>query len=783
MGTRTPDRAVGNVTTAVTSFVGRRHELASARQRMAESRLVTFVGVGGVGKTRLALRVAAEGGKAFRDGVWMVDLASLTDQSRLAQTILSALEVRDQSARRDEDKLAEHLKHRQLLIVLDNCEHLLQPSAVLTDHLLRVAPGLRVLATSRQPLGIDGEHLLTVRPMSAPTIDTDCARPLEALPQYDAVQLLIDRARAVRPDFELTQDNHRSVAQLCAWLDGIPLAIELAAARLRSLSVAEVVERLVDRFGFLTGGSRAAQPRQQTLRSMINWSYELCTHEEQLLWARLSVFAGSFDLVAAERVCSGDDLKVEVIADLVDRLVAKSLLLADRDGERVRYRMLVTVREFGGELLVRAEQEEELRRRHRDHYLGRARTMAAEWCGPDQAVILARMREDHSNLVAALEWSASRPWEARTAATLAAALRYHWVVGGFLSEGRQWLDQLLDDTEPIDEGRAERGAALWVAAWVSLVQGDWAVAEARLAECTRFADELCDEALAAHAAHWSGLAALFRGRLDDSITLFDQAVAGHRAVGDTAAELTLAFQLAAALAYHGQLDRARQTCEETIRVADSYGERWSRAYAQWATGLVNWHEDKLIEAQEVTRTALAVQPEFRDGICAALSTELLACIAAKQRHAAEAARLFGAALAIWGEIGTAMHSFGPVLEAPSVRSAELATTVLGRKQFDELVAQERSRDMAGAIAAVSQPQGTRTAQAHSEPPNSPLSRRETDVARLVAQGMNNRAIATALVISPRTVDGHVERILAKLAFNSRTQVAAWAAEHLGPTHP
>ena len=396
--------------------------------------------------------------------------------------------------------------------------------------------------------------------------------------------------------------------------------------------------------------------------------------------------------------------------------------------------------------------------------------------------MLGRMREDHPNLVAALEWSAGRPWELRTAATLAAALRYHWVVGGFLGEGRRWLDQLLDETEPIEDGRAERGVALWVASWVSLVQGDWAAAEARLAECTRLAGELADEALAAHAAHWSGLAALFRGDLSESIALLEQAVTGQRAVGDTAAGLTVEFQFAVALAYHGQFDRARQTCADAIRVADSYGERWSKAYAQWASGLVYWHEGKLTEAQEITQTALAVQPEFRDGICAALSTELLACIAAQQRNATDAARLFGTAQAVWTAIGTAMDSFGPVLAAPSIRSIELAVSVLGRKKFDELVAQERSRDMAGAISAVSQAQGiAEPAGTRSATSSSPLSRRETDVARLVAQGMSNRAIAEALVVSPRTVDGHVERMLAKLGFSSRTQVAAWAAEHLEST--
>lgn len=778
MGTRTSARVVGNLPEAVTNFFGRRLEFGAAKQRLGESRLVTLVGVGGVGKTRLAQRVAAESRKAFRDGVWMVDLASLTDSSRLAQTVLSALDIRDQSARPDEDKLADHLRERQLLIVLDNCEHLLAASAVLTDHLLRGAPGLRVLATSREPLNIGGEHLLTVPPLAAPALDAECAPPLEALAQYDAVQLLIDRARAVRPDFDVTGANYRDVAQLCAWLDGIPLAIELAATRLRSLSVAEVVHRLSDRFGFLTCGSRAAQPRQQTLRSVISWSYELCTREEQTLWARLSVFAGSFDLAAAEGVCSGDDLHTETVVDLVDHLVAKSVLQADRRDERVRYRMLVTVREFGAELLDSSE-EARLRRRHRDHYLGRARTMAAEWCGRDQAEWLVRMRADHPNLVAALEWSVNRTGEAHSAAAFVSELRYHWVVGGFLGEGRRWLDQVLDELEPGENDRVERGAALWVASWVSLVQGDWAAAESRLAECTRLASALNDEALGAHAAHWSGLAGLFRGHLSEAVGLFDRAIAGHRTMGDTAAELLASFQFAVSLAYHGELGRARETCESAIRLADARGERWSRAYDQWATGIVNWQEGSLDAARQSAEAALAVQSEFRDGICTALCIELLAWIASAQADSNRAAELLGAARAVWAEIGTAMHSFGPSMERDSIRAAKTAEAKLGQKRFAEVVGECQPHDMAGAIAtALPDHGGTKLSRRPSSTSDCPLSRRETEVAKLVAGGMSNRAIAEMLVLSPRTVDGHVERILAKLGFTSRAQVAAWTADHL-----
>ena len=781
MSDRKSARTPGNLPQSMTSFVGRRRDIAGVKQRMSESRLVTLLGSGGVGKTRLALRVAEDARKAFGDGVWMVELASLVDAERLTQTVLSALEVPDQSARGVEDKLGDHLRERQMLLLVDNCEHLLPACAVLVDRLLRAAPGLHVLATSREPLGIDGEHLVTVPPLPAPRVEEGCAYSAGVLAQYDSVGLLVDRARAVRADFEVTEDNWRAIARLCAWLDGIPLAIELAATRLRSLTVAEVMDRLIDRFGFLTGGNRAAQPRQQSLHAMINWSYELCTPREQLLWMRMSVFPGSVELTAVEAVCAGDGLPAGDVVDVLDHLVAKSVLLAEQRGELIRYRMLTTVREFGAALLAESGAQATLHSRHCDHYMRRASAMATEWCGPGQAAALARMRADHPNLVAALEWSVRSPGQIHLSAALAAALRYHWVVGGFLGEGRRWLDQILDESACSPDMSAQRADALWVLSWACLVQGDWTAGLARLAECAAIADQLADAALSAHVAHWSGLGALFTGDHPRAVTLFERALAGHRAVGDTAAELTASFQFAIVLAYEGALTRAQFICREAIELADRHGERWSRAYQHWASGIVRWREGAHAAAEQLARSALSVQHEFRDGICVALSVELMAWAAAASGAAARAAELLGAAQAVWAEIGTSMHAFGAALEADSVRSAHAAQQVLGPRRFAELVSSTRACDMKSAIALALDTGKDRAIVVEAGTGAPPLTRRELDVARLIAHGMSNRAIAERLVLSRRTVDGHVEHILAKLAFSSRAQVAAWVTEHL-PTH-
>jgi predicted ATPase len=449
---------------ALTSFVGRRRELAEARRRMAESRLVTVTGPGGVGKTRLALELAERVGKAFRDGVWVVELATVEEGAAIASAVAAALAVADQSARPAGDKLLDHLHDRQLLLVLDNCEHLLAPVARLVADLLAAAPGLRVLATSREPLGLVGEQVYTLPPLTTP--DPARKHPPAGIVQFEAVQLLIDRARANVPDFAVTAENVEAVVQLCTRLDGIPLAIELAATRLRTLSVSQVRDRLDRRFQLLTGGDRAALPRQQTLRALIDWSYELCSEPERLLWSRLAAFPGGFDLDAAEAVCGFGDLDREDVVDVLDRLVAKSLVVTERSGETVRYGQLMTIRQYAAERLAGTGELPQLKRRQRDHYRGRAVAMVELWCGPGQADALRAMHRDHANLISVLEWSASTRGEERAGAELAALLRYHWIAGGHLADGRHWLQQLL---ARLGTPSPERGTALWVAAWVALI--------------------------------------------------------------------------------------------------------------------------------------------------------------------------------------------------------------------------------------------------------------------------------------------------------------------------
>lgn len=786
----------------LTSFIGRRRELGEARDLMSRSRLLTLVGPGGVGKTRLAIELSTRSRKAFRDGVWFVELAALEDGSEVGSQVGAALGLLDQSNRSSVARLADYLEERQLLIVLDNCEHVLSSVSALAARLFNSSPGLRIVATSREPLNILGEQVYRVPPLAAPDETTAAVGPVET---FESVQLLVDRARSVDPDFEITPGDRLAVVQLCQRLDGIPLAIELAASRLRSLSVVQLVERLDRRFDILTGGSRVAIPRQQTLRALIDWSYELCSPTERLLWTRLAVFPGGFDLDAAEDVCGFGEIERADVVDLLDHLVAKSLVVAERAGnadvpdhERLRYRQLMTFREYGAGLLEASGESSELRRRQRDHYLAHAATMVSRWCGPDQAESLAAARRDHANLLSALDWSASTPGEELVGTRLAALLRYHWIAGGKLSDGRRWLDRMLTlSTEP----SSERGEALWSAAWVCLIQGDREAAQRYLVECRRIAEQLDDAVLAADADHWMALYELFSGRVDEAITLFRSAIRVHLE-GDKACALTAMFQLAMAQTYTDNPEEALATCREVLRVSDEYGERWNHAYAHWAAGLCHWHLGQLDEARQSQIAALEILREFLDGICAAVTIEQLSWMAASNAQYEGAAVLFHAAQGVWKGLGTTMSAFGPHIQADSERVAARVRRELGENRFDAILTSRAVPSKAEAIEfaltaartaqvgrkVTRRPRprtvlGTDVAGAPSSShltliPPSGLTKREEEVAALVADACSNKEIAAKLVISCRTVEGHVEHILTKLGFTSRTQIAVWFAGHV-----
>lgn len=612
----------------IAEFVGRRHELGDVRRQMEESRLVTLTGPGGIGKTRLAMEAAARVRRAFADGVWPVELASVEDGREVAPTVMLALASADQSNRTALERLISHVKDRRLLIILDNCEHLLGDTTELVTALLDEAPGLHLLATSRESLGIVGEQVYVVPPLAVPSAE-HVHNPAN-IDLSDAVRLLVDRARHVVPDFGVHKGNRDAVRQLCEWLDGMPLAIELAATRLRTLSVGQMVERLDHRFQLLNGGNRTARPRQQTLRALIDWSYELCTADEQHLWARLAVFPGTFDLNAVEDVCSSPDLAKNDIVDLLDRLVAKSVVRVDRAGERVRYGQLMTVREYGTERLAESGEYWTLKRRHRDHYLSAAARMVDDWCGPGQDVALADMHLDHPNLLSALEWSVNTPGEQATGAVLASCLRYHWIAGGFLSDGRPWLERILESLPT--EATPHRGAALWTCAWVALIQGDRQSAAARLREAEDVAATLDDARLGAHVAHWWGLYHLFCGELDTSVQRYRDAIAVHSQVGDTASVLTAQFQMAMAEVNRWRLREALEICDEAVQTSQEHGERWNQAYAQWVTALAWWRLGEFAKSKSAALTALDIQQDFTDGICTALALELLSQVEAAGGH-------------------------------------------------------------------------------------------------------------------------------------------------------
>ncbi|TQE23584.1 ATP-binding protein [Streptomyces ipomoeae] len=748
--------ASGNLPAVFSSFVGRRRNIAEIRRRLETARLVTLTGVGGVGKTRLALEAAASMSKGFPDGVWLVDLAPVRDPSAVPGATATALGVPDLGPGPVGDRLADHLAGRRTLVVLDNCEHLADACARLAQSLLGAAPGLRVLATSRASLGLTGECVLTVAPLSVPD---------------EAVELVRDRAAAVRPSFRITDANREAVTRLCERLDGLPLAIELAATRLRTLTVDQLVERLEDRFGLLTAGSSTARPHQRTLRALIDWSHELCSPAEQLLWRRLSVFAGGFDLAAAEDVCCGDGLPRGEILDHLDRLVAQSVVLTSEDESRPQYRMLETIREYGRGRLAESGEKRRLLRRHRDFFRALAESSAAAWYGPGQEDALARLRAQHANLRLALEYEGVEAGDTQAALALVAALRFHWCADGFLGEGRDRIERALTAAP---EPTAARAGALWAGAWAALLQGDHRSADRWLTEADELGERLDDPVVRAYVQGLRGTSALFLGRLDEAVSLYEGAVSAQIAAGEGPGALFCLFQLSVARAHLGD-PRAAESGRRAVAAAEEHGERWCRSYALWALGHDAWVRGDGPRALAFARAGLEIQRGFNDYVGTALMLELLAWITASDGDCARAGRLLGAIRALWRKIGTGITAFGPHLAEHHARCEETVVRALGTAGYERALAEGSGHDAPGpAIADALDPPVARAEPAAAA---DPLSRREREVAALVARGMSNRRIAAELVLSPRTVDGHVEHILAKLGFRSRTEIAAWVAAH------
>jgi predicted ATPase len=698
-------RTIGNLPLELTSFVGRCAELSAAKHMLSSSRLVTLTGIGGVGKTRLALRAAAELATDFADGVWLVELGELRDGSLLVDVVAPGLGVRDESSRPLEDVLVEFLSARKLLLVLDNCEQVVDAAAKLAETLLRACPELRIIATSREALGIGGEAVLRLSPLTFPGPEPETT--LGGLPAYDAVALFAERAAAAVPGFELTNDNKATVARICSKLDGLPLAIELAAARLRALSPEQVLERLVDRYSLLTRGSRGAPTRQQTLSWSVGWSYDLCTPAEQQLWSRLSVFAGSFELEAAEDICNGD-LAPEDILDLLSSLVDKSILTRTEHIGVVRFRLLETLREYGRGQIRQGDRYPELQRRHTDWYRRMVSDAAADWFSPRQVEWMKRLELEGLNIRAALEFSLTD--SPQTALDIAGTVHPFGIARGGLTETRRWLDRALAATP--SEPTVDRIRALYGATMIAVLQADLSAATARVAEGRALVEQMADPQAHAMTSIADGLTALVSGEFDNACARFDDAL---NMVADPTLQVAAMVLLGWALEFRGEIGRALIWQEKAHALAESHGESVYRESALWSLGIGWWRHGRPDRAEQLLKGALRMTQLIDDPRQAAASLEGLAWIAAEKGDSRRAVVMMAAAETLVRGVG-ASTVFLPHLLVFHEECERRSREALGAKEFEAAREEGRSFSFDDAITyALGKPVSSATALSRRAP--------------------------------------------------------------------
>jgi len=514
----------------LTSFIGREKEIAAVKELVTSQRLTTLTGAGGTGKTRLGQQVAAALFNEFDGGVWWVELASLSDPATVSQAVAATLGVREEIGRSIDDILIDSLCGSRCLLVLDNCEHLIAACAQLVVALLRACPRLSIVATSRETLGIAGEALFPVPSLMTP--DPGASPLVETLTQYDSVRLFIERAKMARSSFALTESNAGAIAHICYQLDGIPLAIELAAARLKLLSAEQIVTRLDDRFRLLTGGGRTVYPRHQTMQATIDWSYELLTQAEQVLLCRLSVFAGGWTVEAAEMVGAGNGIEVGDVLDLLQRLVDKSLAITEQHGNQPRFRMLETIRRYANHIRLASDDSDRVRTCHLNFYLQLAEESAPKLFGSEQAIWINRLETEYPNLRAALEWS-DVSGQTETGLRLAGALSYFWYWRLYIGDGRRWLERML----AVNGGQrtappAVRAKALLWLGEMERMQGDYTAACPHLEESQHLFQELGDTGGAAEALRTIGIITAEEGRYTDARALLEQSLALQRALNN-----------------------------------------------------------------------------------------------------------------------------------------------------------------------------------------------------------------------------------------------------------
>ncbi|MFD4460322.1 ATP-binding protein [Nocardia sp. NPDC058480] len=765
----TSQGALGNLPAELTQFVGRGREIVEVRQLMSQARLVTLTGIGGVGKTRLAIRAAEEVRRAFEDGVWLVEFGKVREPDLVAGAAASALKLAGPTAQTPQELLVDFVATRHLLLVLDNCEHLVDAIASLAESLLRAGPRLHILATSREPVGVGGEVVVPVPPLSVPGAERSPS--LRAMLRCDAVALFVDRARSAVPGFELTEDSKITVARICRRLEGLPLPIELTAARLRAMSPEQILQRLTDRYRLLTGGGRAAPTRQQTLRQCIDWSYDLLTDRERELWARVTVFTGGFELDAAEAIC-GDGFDPGDVLDLVGSLVDKSVLIRESRGDGgVRYRMLETLREYGRERLRDSGDEKTLQRRHRDWFERLALRAYTAWMGPEQREWIDRLHREQPNLREAMEFCLAEPDEAGSAERIAVALYEFWVARQRASEARYWLGRVLESTSG---ATLQHIAALCADTVLAAMQTDIQSGSARIEQARSLAEGSGDEVLCAYVDGADGLLSLFSGDLTGARTQLERAVPGFEAAGDVLHQVSSLLGLGVACGLLQETDRATACQERALALTTAHGESVYRSYAVAQLAYTTVERGDLERGTVLVKESLRVSRMIDDWLGVASCLATLAFVAAEQGQAQRAAVLVGAAMAVGESVGSQVVSILEMFRHHT-QAQQNATDALGQRAFEVALRRGHDLDIDTALAYALEEDPSAAAEVPAA--MAVLTRREKQIAELVAEGLTNRAIAEKLVISQRTAAGHVEHILSKLHFATRAQVAAWVVAH------
>ncbi|HEY3062211.1 MAG TPA: tetratricopeptide repeat protein [Chloroflexota bacterium] len=747
------DELPHNLPAPLSSFIGRAREIDDAKQLLATARLLTLVGAGGIGKTRLALEVCADLVRDYPEGVWLVELASLADAELVPQAVASVLGVPEEPGQGLVMTLAKTLRRQRLLLVLDNCEHLIDACARLVEQLLKACPDLRVLATSREAFEIPGEIAWSVPPLSPD----------------EAEKLFVIRASVTQPAFVLRAADAPTLAEICRRLDGMPLAIELAAARVKVLGLDQILTRLEDRFRLLTGASRTAPARHQSLRGAIEWSFGLLSDPERELFAQLSVFAGGWTPEAAEAISSNVD---ESVLDLLARLVEKSFVVVEQTAEAsVRHRLLETLREFAREQLATTEALSQTRARHAAFYLSLAEQAVPEIAGPDQARWLDRLEVERDNLRAVFEWSIEHA-DGEAAARLGASLWRFWERRGYFTEGRAWLERALERAHTAPP--AVRTAALHGAGHLAWRQRDLDSAERLHTAALVLGRAEGDGAAVARALYGLARVAGSRGNYDVAVALAEESLIIQRRLGNRN-EIALLLNVLGEIARSGgEYDRAGQLYEESLVLFRETGEGLGIQIELHNLGYVARHQGDDARAARLFAESLRLSRQFgiRMGVASCIGG--LAGVAVAQRQPLVAARLFGAAEALREAINFPMEV---VDRAELDRDLHALHSALDGPMLDAAWRQGRAMalDQASAEALAVAPLPSADHAAAAPPSPDMLTPREQEIAALIARGLTNRQIAEALVISKTTADRHVSNILAKLGMTTRAQVAAWMA--------